>query len=46
MPRNLKGLLKDGGRTDFSENFRASPFNEELSIETTFSQIYLAGQYL
>ncbi len=42
----FKGLPKDGARTDFSENFRASPFNEDLLNETTFSQIYLAGQHL
>jgi hypothetical protein len=35
-----------GGRAKFAENFRASPFNKDLSHETAFSVIYLAGQYL
>ena len=37
---------QDGERTDFYESPRASPFNKELSNETTFSQIHLTGQYL
>jgi hypothetical protein len=30
----------------FAKNLRASPFNKDLSNETTFSLIHLAGQYL
>jgi hypothetical protein len=41
----LKGLSQDRGRVDFSKN-RACLFNEDLSNEPIFSQIYLAGQYL
>jgi hypothetical protein len=38
---------QDGGRTDFSENLRASLFNVQRPIElTAFSQIHLAGQCL
>ncbi len=40
---SFKGLLQGGGRTDLSENLRASLFNDDLSIEPTFSQIHLAG---
>jgi hypothetical protein len=40
------GLSKDGGREKLAENFRPSPFNKDLSNETTFSLIHLAGQYL
>jgi len=43
---NFKGLLQDGGRADFAVNFCASPFNKDLSHDTTFSQIHLDGQYL
>jgi len=51
--KNFKGLLQYVGRLKFAENFRvspsnkelASPLNKELSIETTLSQIHLAGQY-
>jgi hypothetical protein len=43
---NFKGLLQDGGRTDFSENLCTSLFHDDLSNEPTFSQIHLAGQYL
>jgi hypothetical protein len=32
-----------GGRTDFSENLRATLFNNDLSDETTFSQIHFSG---
>jgi hypothetical protein len=31
---------------DFSENLRASLFNKYLLLDTTFSQIHLAGQHL
>jgi hypothetical protein len=34
------------GLADFSKNLRASPFNTNLSIDTTFSQIHLARQWL
>jgi len=33
-------------RVDFSENFRASLFNDDVSFEPNFSQIHLVGQYL
>ncbi len=35
-----------GGRVKLAENLRASPFNKDLSNETTFSQIHLVGQVL
>ncbi len=35
-----------GGGAKFAENLRAYPFNKGLSKEATFSQIYVAGQYL
>jgi hypothetical protein len=35
-----------GGRAKFAENLRASPLNKDLSNETTFGLIPLAGQYL
>jgi hypothetical protein len=39
---NFKGLSQDGRRTDFSENQRASLFNnDDLSTELTFSQIHV-----
>ncbi len=44
--RVFKGLSQDGGLADFSENLRASLFNDVLSKETSFSQIHLAVQYL
>jgi hypothetical protein len=31
--------------TKFAENLRASPFTKDLSNETTFSLVHLAGQY-
>jgi hypothetical protein len=31
---------------DYSENFHASPFKEDLLIDITFSRIHLAGQYV
>jgi hypothetical protein len=45
---NFKGLSQDGGGggEEFAENLRAYPFNKDLSKEATFSQIYVAGQYL
>jgi hypothetical protein len=39
-------LSQNWGRTDFSENLRASAINKELSNEITISQIHLAGQNL
>jgi hypothetical protein len=42
----FKRLSEDGGQAKFAENLRASPFNEDLSNATTFSLMYLAGQYL
>jgi hypothetical protein len=44
--KNFKGLSQDWGRIDFSENLRASLFNDDLSNEPNFSQAHLAGQYL
>jgi hypothetical protein len=44
--RNFKGPSQEGGRVKLAENLRASPLNNELSNETTFSLIHLAGQYL
>jgi hypothetical protein len=35
-----------GGRAKFAENLCASPFNKDLSNQTTFSLIHLGGQYL
>jgi hypothetical protein len=50
-PSLFKGFSQDGGRTDFSKNHRAPPFNKCLDrllinvlIDATFSQIHLAGQ--
>jgi hypothetical protein len=34
----------NGGRTDFSENLRATLFNDDLWNATTFNQINFAGQ--
>jgi hypothetical protein len=35
-----------GGYANCFEILRASPFNEDLSNETTFRPIYLDGQYI
>ncbi len=35
-----------GGGRIFLKTFRASLFNEDLSIEPNFSRIHLAGLYL
>jgi hypothetical protein len=35
----------EGGRAKFAGNLRASPFNNDLSNETTFSQIYRDGDW-
>ncbi len=40
---NFKGLSQGGRRTDFSENLRASLFNDDLSNEPNLSPIHLAG---
>jgi hypothetical protein len=41
--RALRGW---GGGQHLLKNLRASPFNKDLSHETTFNPIHLAGQYL
>jgi hypothetical protein len=38
-----KGLSHDIGWIKLAENLGASPFERDLSINTTFSQIHLAG---
>ncbi len=43
---NFKGLSQHGGRADFSQNLRASIFNDDLSNEPNFCRIHLGGQYL
>jgi hypothetical protein len=42
----LKGSQRTGCGQNALKNLRASPFNKDLSNETTFSPIHLAGQYL
>jgi hypothetical protein len=42
----FKGLSQVGGKAKFAENLRPSPITKQLSNETTFSLIHLAGQYL
>jgi hypothetical protein len=42
----FKEIPKNGGGTDFPNNLRASPFDDDLSIDIAFCQIHLAGQYL
>ncbi len=37
---------EDGGQAKFTENLRASPFDKDLSNETTFSLIHLTGKFL
>ncbi len=44
--RNLKGLSYERGLLKSAENLGASPFKIDLSNDTTFSQINLAGQSL
>jgi hypothetical protein len=39
----FKGLSQDGGRADFSINPQDSLFNDNLSNESNFNQILLAG---
>jgi hypothetical protein len=43
---NLLGFSQDGDRRIFLKNLCASPFNKDLSNDTTFSQIHLARQHL
>jgi hypothetical protein len=54
IPRHLQLCVRDGAeyfkdshgmRDSFSTNLRASPFNVDLSIDTAFRQVRLAGQY-
>jgi hypothetical protein len=42
----FKGLSEDGGGQIFLKTFSTSLFNEDLSNETNFGRIHLAGQYL
>ncbi len=41
---NLKDLSLERGWTKSAENIGASPLKRDLSVDTTFSQINLAGQ--
>ncbi len=41
----FKVISQYGGREDFLKSLRASPFWEDLSINTTFSQIHLAASH-
>ncbi len=42
----FKGSHRMGdGPKKIADNFRASPFKDDLSNEFTFSQIHLIGQY-
>jgi hypothetical protein len=41
----FKELSQNGGQKIFAENLCASSFNEGLSVDTTFSQIHLDGEY-
>jgi hypothetical protein len=42
--KKIVPLLTGGGRAYFSENLRATVFNEDLLNETNFSRIHIAGQ--
>jgi hypothetical protein len=42
----FKGLSQDGGQADFSKNLRDTSFYKDLSNESNFGLINLAGQYL
>jgi hypothetical protein len=46
MAPTLKGLSHERGWAKSSENLGASPFKSDLSIDTAFSQINLARQFL
>jgi hypothetical protein len=43
---NLKGLSLERGWAKSTENLGASPLKSDLSVDTTFSLINLAGQSL
>jgi hypothetical protein len=43
---SLKISQRMGSGWIFSENFIALPFKEDMSTDTTFNQIHLAGHYL
>jgi hypothetical protein len=43
---NLKGLSLERGWTKSAENLGASPLKRDLSVDTTFTHISLAGQSL
>ncbi len=43
--RFFKRFSQDGWRPKFAENLRAAPCNKELSNETFFSLVNIAGQY-
>jgi hypothetical protein len=44
---NFKGPSQEGHhRVDFAKNLCVAFFNDDLANDTTFSQIYLDGQYL
>jgi hypothetical protein len=44
--RHLKGVSHEREWAKSAENFGASPLKSDLSIDTTFSKINLAGQFL
>jgi hypothetical protein len=44
--RGAGKLSKDWERAELSKNLCASPFNKDLSNDTIFCQIQLAGEYL
>jgi hypothetical protein len=43
---NLKGLSLERGWTNQLKNLGASPLKRDLSVDTTFTHISLAGQSL
>ncbi len=43
---HFKGLSEDGRQAKFAENLGSFQFNKDLSNETTFSLIHLAGRFL
>ncbi len=45
-PRIFEELSLDRGGVELAENLCTSPFNEDLSINTTFSHIHLDKQHL
>ncbi len=44
--RDKNKRLSHEWRTDFSKIIRALSCNDDLPIDTVFSQVHLAGQYL